>query len=124
VVTKEKESLHSLRFERVGFASFGPDATNIVVSKAGGLVPRIASCEDVGPPNFHREAALGHHFQPTLVDVKEAVRRSREILEEVQYWPRCPMSWDIQDKRGINYRYCVRKNDEAAEPPRPEDCPG
>jgi hypothetical protein len=122
VVTKVDESPRSFRFERVGFGSFGPNATNVVVSEASGLVPRIASCTNVGPPNFHREAALGEHFQPTLIDLKEAIARAREILEEVQYWPRCPMSWDVQDKRGVNYRYCARKKDETAEPPRPTAC--
>ena len=122
VVTKAEESVRPLRFERVGFGSFGPNATNIVVSEAGGLVPRIRSCTNVGPPNFHREAALGEHFQPTLIDLKEAITRSREIVEEVQYWPRCPMSWDVQDKRGVNYRYCARKTDETEEPPLPEPC--
>lgn len=122
VTTKAVESVRSLRFERVGFGSFGPNAVNIFVSEAGGLVPLIASCTMVGPPNFHREAALGEHFQPTLIDLKEAVERSREILEEVQYWPRCPMSWDVQDKRGVNYRYCARKKDETTEPPRPTAC--
>jgi len=122
VVTKVDESPRPFRFERVGFGSFGPTATNVVVSEASGLVPRIASCTNVGPPNFHREAALGEHFQPSLIDLQEAVTRSREILEEVQFWPRCPMSWDVQDKRGVNYRYCARKKDETTEPPRPEPC--
>src|SRR5688572_31751861 len=51
VVTSEGKSL---RFERVGFNSFGANATNVVVSEAAGLVPRIASCESVSFPNFHR----------------------------------------------------------------------
>jgi hypothetical protein len=122
VVTRVDESPRLLRFERVGFGSFGSNATNIVVSEAAGLVPRIASCTTVGAPNFHREAALGEHFQPSLIDLKEAVTRSREIIEEVQYWPRCPMSWDVQDKRGVNYRYCARKQDDTTEPPRPTNC--
>jgi hypothetical protein len=111
-----------MRFARVGYKSFGPNAVNVVVSEADGLEPRIASCGGVTFPNFHREAALGEHFQPTLIDLKEAITRSREIVEEVQYWPRCPMSWDVQDKRGVNYRYCARKKDETTEPPRPTDC--
>jgi hypothetical protein len=119
VVIRDGESRRSLRFERLGFHSFGPNATNVVVAEAGGLVPRIRSCTGVGPPNFHRQAALGEHFQPPLIDVKEAVTRAREIVEEVQFWPRCPMSWDVQDRRGVNYRYCARTKTETTEPPRP-----
>ena len=111
-----------LRFERVGFKSFGSTTVNVVVAEASGLVPRMASCTEVGPPNFHADAALGHHFSPPLLDVKEAVTRSRDVLEEIQYWPRCPMSWEVQDKRGINYRYCAHKKDAPADPPRPANC--
>ena len=70
VITKDGAEL---RFERVGFKSFGSSAVNVVVAEASGLVPRIASCTEVGPPNFHADAALGHHFSPTLIDVKDAV---------------------------------------------------
>ena len=112
----------ALRFERVGFNAFGANATNVFVAEADGWVPRVASCEGVGPPNFHREAALGLHFSPTLIDLKDAVTRSREVLEEVQFWPQCPQSWDVQDKRGVNYRYCARRKDSTDEPPRPAAC--
>ena len=81
VITKDGAEL---RFERVGFKSFGATAVNVVLAEASGLVPRIASCTEVGPPNFHHEAALGHHFSPTLLDLKDAVTRSREVLEEIQ----------------------------------------
>ena len=112
----------TLRLEKLGYQAFGANAVNIVVTEAGGLVPRVASCAGVGPPNFHREAALGHHFAPTLIDVKEALGRHREVLEEVQYWPQCPQSWDVQDKRGRNYRYCSRKKDAREDPPTPQGC--
>jgi len=111
-----------LAFERLGYNSFGSTAVNIVVVEASGLVPRVASCEGIGPPNFHREAPFGHHFHPTLIDVKEAVSRHRELLEEIEFWPRCAQYWEVQDKRGQNYRYCARKKDATEEPPRPEDC--
>ena len=111
-----------LRFERLGFNSFGSTAVHVVVAEASGLVPRIASCTEVGPPNFHHEAPLGHHFSPTLLDVKDAVTRSRDVLEEIQYWPQCPMSWEVQDRRGVNYRYCARRKEAAGEPPRPDNC--
>jgi len=119
VITKEGAEL---RFERVGMKSFGSAAVNVVVAEASGLVPRIASCSEIGPPNFHPDAALGHHFSPTLFDLKDAIARSRELLEEIQYWPQCPMSWEVQDKFGVNYRYCAHKKDAPADPPRPSNC--
>jgi hypothetical protein len=85
-------------------------------------VPRIASCNGVSFPNFHRDAPLGHHFQPTLIDIGDALERSGELLEEIQFWPECPQSWEVQDKRGVNYRYCARKTDATDDPPRPTDC--
>jgi hypothetical protein len=119
VVTTEGKTL---RFERVGFNSFGANATKVVVAEADGWMPRVASCRGVAAPNFHRDAPLGHHFQPTLIDLKDAVTRSREVLEEIQFWPQCPQSWEVQDKFGINYRYCVHRKDAPAEPPRPTAC--
>jgi hypothetical protein len=112
-----------LIFERLGFNAFGSSATNIVMAEASGLVPRIASCESVRSPNFHREAPLGHHFQPSLIDTTEAVSRYRELLEEVEFWPQCPQHWEVEDKRGARFRYCARKKDAAEDPPRPENCP-
>jgi hypothetical protein len=111
-----------LRFDRVGFNSFGSTAMNVIVGKAGGLVPRIASCTGVSAPNFHRTSPLGHHFHPTLIDVKDAVFRYREVLEEVEFWPQCPQYWEVQDRRGENFRYCSRREGATDEPPRPANC--
>lgn len=111
-----------IRFEHVRSGSYGPKAINVIVGDADGLEPRVASCTSVGPANFHRDAPLGHHFQPELIDLKEAISRSKEIVEEVSYWPMCPMTWDVQDRRGVNYRYCARRKGETAEPPRPAPC--
>jgi hypothetical protein len=122
VATITLESGRVIRFERVGYNAFGPNAVNIVVGEAGGLVPRIAGCGGVSSPNFHRDAPLGHHFGPTLIDVKDAVTRSREVLEEVEFWPACPQFWEVQDKRGANYRYCARRKTGADEPPPPAEC--
>ena len=119
VVMKDKARV---RFERVGFRSFGSFAVNVVVAEASGLAPRVASCDGVGAPNFHREGPLGHHFHPTLIDLKEAVSRYREILEEVEFWPQCPQFWEVQDKRGRNYRYCARRKEATEEPPAPTSC--
>ena len=112
-----------IRFEHVGFNSFGSTAVNVVVAEASGLVPRVASCSGVSAPNFHRESPLGHHFHPTLIDVKEAITRYREVLEEVEFWPQCPAFWEVQDKRGQHFRYCARKTDATEEPPKPDACP-
>jgi hypothetical protein len=119
VMMKDGAKIH---FSRLGSHAFGSAAVNIFVDEAGGLVPRVASCAGVSSPNFHRESPLGHHFHPTLIDVKEAVSRYREVMEEVQWWPQCPQYWEVQDKRGVNYRYCARKKDAAEEPPRPSNC--
>ena len=116
VLTKDGAKL---RFEHVGFNSFGSAAANVYVVEAGGLVPRVASCEGVGAPNFHHGSPLGHHFHPTLIDVKDAVFRYREVLEEVEFWPQCPQYWEVQDSRGKNYRYCAHKKGATEEPPRP-----
>lgn len=112
-----------LRFDHVGFNAFGTTAVNVYVAQADGLVPRIASCDKISTPNFHRDSVLGHHFRPMLIDMKDAVFRYREVLEEVQYWPQCPQSWAIQDKQGTSYRYCARPLADVAEPPKPERCP-
>ena len=96
---------------------------NVFVGKAGGFVPRIASCARVGPPNFHRASPLGHHFHPTLIDIKDAVFRYRDVMEEVEFWPQCPQSWEVQDKHGENFRYCARRDGATEEPPRPAGCP-
>lgn len=111
------------RFERVGFNSFGSTAVNVVVARANRLEPRMASCSSVGPPNFHRAGPLGHHFHPTLIDLKEAVTRYREVLEEVEFWPQCPQFYDVRSRQGHAYRYCARREGDGSEPPRPDRCP-
>jgi hypothetical protein len=112
----------ALRFESTASGSFGPKATRILVGEADGLEPRVASCSGVTAANFHRDSPLGHHFQPELFDLKEAFTRTKEIVEEVSYWPRCPMAWEVQDRNGANYRYCARKKGETTDPPRPAGC--
>ena len=111
-----------LKFERLGFNAFGANAVNVVLTEASGLMPRIASCSGVAAPNFHRDAPLAHHLQPTLIDTKEAVSRYRELLEEVEFWPQCPQYYEVENRRGARFRYCARKPDATEEPPRPE-CP-
>lgn len=111
-----------VRFSHLGFNAFGATASNVYVEEAGGLVPRVASCSGAASPNFHRESPLGHRFRPGFIDVKEAVSRYREILRDVQYWPQCPQYWEVQDKFGVDYRYCMRRQNATDEPPRPDRC--
>lgn len=119
VVMKDGARIH---FSRLGFGSFGATAKNIVIDEAGGLVPRVTTCSGSSSPNFHRDSVFGHHFQPPLLDVQEALWRYREVLKEVQYWPECPQFFEVQDRTGANFRYCARKKAATEEPPRPTDC--
>jgi hypothetical protein len=112
-----------LKFERLGFNAFDANAINVVLAEASGLMPRIASCGGVAAPNFHRDAPLGQHLRPTLIDTKEAVSRYRELQEEVEYWPQCPQYYEVEDSRGARFRYCARKPDATEEPARPDNCP-
>ena len=111
-----------LKFEHLGFNAFTSNATNIVVAEASGLMPRVASCDGVFAANFHREAPLGHHLRPTLIDTREAVSRYRELLEEVEFWPQCPQYYEVQNRRGVSFRYCARKPGAPEEPSRPDHC--
>jgi hypothetical protein len=119
VVTKFEDHI---RFERVGFGSLGSSAMNVVVSRVNHLSPRVATCSGVGPPNFHRSSALGHRFHPSLLDLKDAAARFREIIKDVDYWPECPQFWETQDVFGSHYRYCQRKDGATDEPPKPDNC--
>jgi hypothetical protein len=112
----------TIHFDRIGARSFGASATAVVVTKAAGLVPRVASCDGIGPPNFHRDAPFGHHFHPPLIDLRDAVLRHRELLKEVEFWPQCPQYYELQDRRGASYRYCARRGDAADEPAMPAGC--
>jgi len=112
----------TLKFERVGAKSFGPDATNVFISEAGGLVPRVASCQGIALPNLHRGESVGRHFRSNLTDVKFAVERHRRVIQDLEYWPQCPQFWEGQDSQGADYRYCARKSNATEEPPKPENC--
>lgn len=111
-----------LRFEHVGFKAFGTNAVNVFVSAAADLVPRVATCSGISAPNFQRDSPLGHHFLPALTDVKDAADRYREVLEEIEFWPQCPQYFEVQDRHGLNYRYCARSRASTAEPSRPQNC--
>lgn len=96
------------------------------MTAAGGLEPRVASCgrRDVdSAAGIHRNGLFGHHFSPGLLDIAEAIRRYQEVVEELEFWPRCPQFWDVQDRQGVNHRYCAQLAAAAVEPPPPPDCP-
>lgn len=119
VVFKDGARIH---FSRLGFNSFGVAAKYVVVDEAASLFPRVASCSGTSAPNFHGDSVLGHHFQPPLLDVRDAVARYRAVLKVVQYWPECPQYWEVQDRTGANFRYCIRKKGATEEPPLPAGC--
>jgi hypothetical protein len=112
----------TIHFDRVGTRSFGVKAAAVVVTRAAGLVPLVASCAGVAAPNFHRDAELGHHFRPPLLDLADAVTRHRDLLKEIDNWPQCPQFYELQDRRGVGYRYCARRADAAGEPPPLPNC--
>ena len=115
-----------LRFAGVGYRSFGNVATTILVTEAGGLVPRVISCGRAGVTSaaeFHRNGLFGHHFSPGLLDIADALRRHRDVIEELEFWPRCPQFWDVQDTQGVNHRYCAQMAAAPFEPPPRPHCP-
>jgi len=119
VIMKDGAKIH---FSHLGFNAFGAAAVFVVVDEAGGLIPRVASCDGLSPPNFHRSSPLGHHFRPALIDVRDAVSRHREVLTEVEWWPQCPQYWEVADRIGARYRYCARRRGAMEEPPKPANC--
>ena len=102
-----------LRFAGLGHRSFGSTASTVLVAEAGGRSPRVVSCSDQGQPrvadaaDFHRSGAFGHHLKPTILDVPDAVRRRKEIIVQLQFWPECPQFWEVDSRDGAHHRYCA-----------------
>ena len=111
-----------LQFGGLGYDSFGRVPSRIRLEAAGGRTPLIVSCAsrmdfaDVG-----RDGLFGHHFSPRLDDVAMAIRRRREVIEELEFWPQCPQFWEIQQTAGPRYRYCAHAAGTTPEPP-PRPC--
>jgi hypothetical protein len=111
-----------LQFGALGYDSFGRVPSRVRLEAAGGRVPLVVSCDssmdfaDVG-----RDGLFGHHFSPGLDDVAMAIRRRREVIEEMEFWPQCPQFWELQQKAGPRYRYCAHPTGAAPEPP-PRPC--
>jgi hypothetical protein len=116
-----------MRFVGIGHRAFGAMATTVQVSEAGGRSPRVVSCRDQGPPkvadaaDFHRSGAFGHHLKPTMLDVADAVRRRKEIIVQLQFWPECPQFWEVDSRDGAHHRYCAHQAgiNSPAPPPHP-----
>ena len=111
-----------LRFLDLGYQSFGPAPSRVRVAAAGGREPVVVSCHlrtdfaDIG-----RSARFGHHFSPPIDGVADALRRRREVIEELEFWPQCPQFWELAGEQGTTYRYCAHAAGAAAEPP-PRPC--
>ena len=87
-VAGERQPLHrcrhegrrALRFDHVGFNSFGSTAVNVVVAKPASWCRAWRRAPASARRISIAKSALGHHFRPTLIDVKDAVGRHREVL--------------------------------------------
>ena len=111
-----------LRFQDVGYDSFGSAPSRVRLVAAGGLSPLVVSCESQsGFADIDRSGLFGHHFSPVIEAVPEAVRRSVDVLEELEYWPQCPQFWEVGGQQGTTYRYCAHASRVAGEPP-PRPC--
>jgi hypothetical protein len=111
-----------LRFQDVGYDSFGSAPSRVRLSRAGRLSPLVVSCDtQMSFADIDRSGLFGHHFSPVLEAVPEAVRRSAEVLEELEFWPQCPQFWELGGPQGTTYRYCAHASGVAGDPP-PRPC--
>lgn len=109
-----------LKFVGVGYDSFGSAPSSVRVAAAGGRSPLVVSCSSQsGVAAFDRAGLFGHHFTPAIEAVSEAVRRRREVIEELEFWPQCPQFWEIAGPDGTAYRYCAHAVSVTPEPPPP-----
>jgi hypothetical protein len=111
-----------LVFSGVGYDSFGAVPSAVQVMAAAGRTPLVVSCDtQTEAAAVGRFGMFGHHFTPALEGVPEAIRRRREVIKYLEFWPQCPQFWEVADKSGTTYRYCAHASGEAAEPP-PRPC--
>jgi len=109
-----------LKFAGVGYDSFGSAPSRVLVAAAGGRAPLVVSCTSQSAvAAFDRGGLFGHHFTPPIEAVPEAVRRRREVIEELEFWPQCPQFWELAGRDGTAYRYCAHAVSAAPEPPPP-----
>lgn len=111
-----------LQFRGLGYQSFGPVPSRVRLVAAGGRSPLVVSCESQsGYADVERGGLFGHHFSPAIDDVAHAIRRRREVIEELEFWPQCPQFWELAGEQGTTYRYCAHAAGAVAEPP-PRPC--
>lgn len=107
-----------LQFVDVGYKSFGSAPSPVRLAGAGGRSPLVVSCESQsGVAGLERSGLFGHHFTPALEAVPEAVRRGRDVIEELEFWPQCPQFWEVAGSTGVTYRYCAHATGGTVEPP-------
>lgn len=112
-----------LKFFGLGYRSFGAGSPGVFLSAAGGRSPLVVSCDgSAGSVAVDRAGLVGHHFSPPIDDVSAALRRHRDLIEELEFWPQCPQFWEVASERGTTYRYCAHASVSAGEPP-PAPCP-
>lgn len=111
-----------MQFLSLGYQSFGPVPSRVRLTAAGGRSPLVVSCDgQAGFADVDRAGLFGHHFSPAIDGVADAIRRRRDVIEELEFWPQCPQFWEVQEKHGTAYRYCGHAAGEAGEPP-PRPC--
>ena len=110
-----------LRFVDVGYASFDSAPSRVRLTAAGGRSPLVVSCQSqLDYAGLDRSGLFGHHFSPAIEAVPEAVLRSEDVVEELEFWPQCPQFWELANEQGTTYRYCAHATGKPAElPPRP-----
>jgi len=110
-----------LRFIGVGYHSFDAAPSRVRLTAAGGRSPLVVSCESQsGFADLDRSGLFGHHFSPAIEAVPEAILRSGDVVEELEFWPQCPQFWELASEQGTTYRYCAHASAKPAEvPPRP-----
>jgi hypothetical protein len=109
-----------LGFAGVGYDSFGAAPSGVRVTLAGGRSPLVVSCASrSAAAAIDRAGLFGHHFTPAIEAVPEAIKRRREVIEELEFWPQCPQFWEVADGEGTAYRYCAHATPATAEPPPP-----
>ncbi|MDP2319637.1 MAG: hypothetical protein Q8O42_09905 [Acidobacteriota bacterium] len=115
VVTKTGKQL---RFQDVGYDSFGSAPSRVRLLAAGGRSPLLVSCDAQWDfADIDRSSLFGHHFSPVIEAVPEAVRRAAEVVEELEFWPQCPQFWEVGGQQGTTFRYCAHKSGAPGEPP-------
>jgi len=121
-VTVVTDAGKQLRFRDVGYDSFGSAPSRVRLVAAGGRSPLVVSCDSqLGFADIDRSGLFGHHFSPVIEAVPEAVRRSADVVEELEFWPQCPQFWEVGGPQGTTYRYCAHASGVAGEPP-PRPC--